>query len=443
MRILAPEDYGLVALASASAGLLFVINELGLSASVIQQKTIDLSLLRQVFGVVISLNFVCFLILFLLAAPIATFYTQPKLVPLIQLLSCQFIFSAFSVLPTAILMRGMRFRALSLMDLAAQITGSLFTLFLALEGLGVWALAWGNLVSVVLKSVLYNAASPFLHWPSVPSPALRETMKFGGYVTLQRILWFVYSSADVFIVGKLLGKDLLGQYAISYQFASLPMQKVNGIISAVTFPAYSRARENPGALRSQLSKTIRLLSVIAFPIFAGISVVSQDAILVVLGEKWAPAVVSMQLLSLVMPLKMILSSIQTALNSAGRPDITFAIVIVATLVIPGASGRRTIGPERRRPWPGSLRFRAFSCSQWCRRGTAPVWHTRSLGLHVEACAGLRVDVRRGRRCKIAFQVPASPGRLAFLIGLGAVTYAVAVIVLAREDVTELRVLIAA
>ena len=444
IRILAPEDYGLVALASASAGLLFVINELGLSAGVIQQKNIDLTLLRQVFGVVIALNLACFLGLFLLATPIAAFYTQPKLVPLIRLLSCQFIFSAFTVLPNALLMREMRFRALSLMDLATQIAGSLVTLFLALAGFGVWSLAWGNLASVVLKSVLYNAASPFLHWPTAPSAALRETMTFGGFVTLQRVLWFVYSSADVFIVGKLLGKDILGQYAISYQFASLPMQKVNGIISAVTFPAYSRAHGRTGALRGHLSTTIRVLSMVAFPVFAGISVISEDAILVVLGDKWSPAIVSMQLLSLVMPLKMILSSIQTALNSAGRPAFTFAIVVVATLVIPSS---------------------IVAGAQWGLTGVAVAWVITFPCVFLFAVAVARSSIQFGIRdlwfctwkpalasavmyavvvaAKFAFRFPASPGRLGLLIVLGVATYALCVTLFAREHIAELRVLIAA
>jgi O-antigen/teichoic acid export membrane protein len=276
-----------------------------------------------------------------------------------------------------------------------------------------------------------------------PSAALTETMTFGGYVTLQRILWFVYSSADVFIVGKVLGKELLGQYAISYHFASLPMQKVNGIISAVTFPAYARARERPGALRSQLSKTIRILSVIAFPVFAGISVVSQDAILVVLGEQWAPAVVSMQLLSLVMPLKMILSSIQTALNSAGRPDITFAIVVVATVLIPGA---------------------VVAGGRYGLSGIALAWVVAFPCVFVIAIVLARRTLEFGMRdlcgciwkpafasavmyavvvaVKFASGFPASPGRLALLIVLGTVTYALGVVVLAREDVAELRILIA-
>jgi len=94
---------------------------------------------------------------------------------------------------------------------------------------------------------------------------MSQIITFGGYVTTTRILWGLYTQADTFIIGKLLGKELLGFYSVGMTLAALPMEKVSGIVNQVAFPAFSSIQAEPAKVESYCLKAIRLMSFFRFP----------------------------------------------------------------------------------------------------------------------------------------------------------------------------------
>ena len=189
-RILTPDDYGLMALATATASFLFFLNELGLVAGLIQAPDLSERQIRGAFSLVLLVNVLCFMLLYVVSVPLSSFYANPALVPVTRILSLQFIISMFSVVPSALLMREMRFKKLSFLDLASQIFGATVTLVLALAGQGIWSLVWGQLTIAAVKSVLYNWAGPTPGWPALPGRDLRGLLTFGGIVTFRGCFGF-------------------------------------------------------------------------------------------------------------------------------------------------------------------------------------------------------------------------------------------------------------
>ncbi len=117
---------------------------------------------------------------------------------------------------------------------------------------------------------------------------------FGGFVSIDKILWFVFAESDKLIGGKILGKELLGIYSVANHVASLPINKIAGLISSVAFPAFSNVHMEMYNVRFYLQKAIRLMSLFAFPVFFGISSVTPSAITLFLGEKWLGVVLPLQ-----------------------------------------------------------------------------------------------------------------------------------------------------
>ena len=162
---------------------------------------------------------------------------------------------------------------------------------------------------------------------------MSEMLHFGGFVTANRLLWYFYSRSDVFIIGKLLGKELLGFYSIAMQLASLPMQKVSELLDQVGFAAYSTVQHDMAAIGSHFLKAIRVLSFLAFPVFWGIASISPELVNVVLGPRWAKAIVPLQLLGLVMPIRMIGHGTGSPLLAIGRPQIATVNTIQALVIM--------------------------------------------------------------------------------------------------------------
>lgn len=334
IRLLTPADYGLMALAGMFIFFFALLNELGLGAALIQKQEIDESILRQVFGILLLINF-CFFLLLLFSSPlIAIFFKEPRLSTIISVLSLQFLMMGFSTIPQSIILRKMDFKTISVADFTSSIAGSLTTLFLAMYSCGVWSLVVGILISSTCRTIYLNIISPYLHFPRFSFKDMGQTISFGGYVTINRVLWFIFIQADVFIIGKTLGNELLGFYSIASELASLPMQKISGIINQVAFPAYSSIQNDHEKVKSHFLKSIRIISLFAFPVLWGISSISSEIVAVLLGDKWHLAALPIQLLSLVIPLRMINNLFDPTVIGLGRPDISFSIILISSIVMP-------------------------------------------------------------------------------------------------------------
>ena len=116
IRLLAPADYGLLAMATVFVAFLTMFSELGLGAAIVQKAEVDEKLLKRAFGLILIVHFSLAALLALAAPLIAAFYTEPRVIPILRVLSLQFLLAAFAVIPDAQLQRRMEFRNRSLLD---------------------------------------------------------------------------------------------------------------------------------------------------------------------------------------------------------------------------------------------------------------------------------------------------------------------------------------
>jgi O-antigen/teichoic acid export membrane protein len=336
IRLLSPSDYGLLAMAMMFVSFLILISEGGLGAALVQAPEVDNLKLRSIFGAAILIHSALFVLLVAAAPAIAQFFKEDHLVSIIQALALQLPITMFAVIPSALLTRELDFKRLSIIGLAGVLCGGLSTLGLALSGYGVWALVIGSLITHLWNTVAVNVMSPFLKWPDFSLRGARSLVVFGGQVTAARALWSLYSQADIFIVGKVLGTELLGFYSVSMHLASLPVQKFSAVINQVAFPAFARSQDNSGAVSQYLLKALRVLGFVAFPVLWGISSIAPEIVAVLLGPKWEAAVVPLQVLPLIMPLSMVSTFLNTAFQGIGRSGVVFMNVLTACLIMPVA-----------------------------------------------------------------------------------------------------------
>jgi teichuronic acid exporter len=334
IRLLTPADYGLIALAGVFVAFLAMLNELGLGAAVIQRKDLSDDDLRSLFGLVLLASAGFYLLLAAAAPLIADFYDEPRLTLLIRVLALQFFLMGFSVLPQSLLNRDMAFRKMALVELVSAVAGSLATLLLALAGHGVWALVWGSLLNRLVSMVGLNLVEPFLRMPRLTLKGMGAILSFGGYVTASRLLWYFYSRADTLIIGKVLGKEILGFYSVGMYLASLPMEKASGILNQVAFPAFSSVQFQAGVAGRHFLKAVRVLSFVVFPVAFGLSSISPELILIFTGEKWQAATVPLQIISLILPFRMISNLTTPVALGLGRPEISFFNTLFASVIMP-------------------------------------------------------------------------------------------------------------
>lgn len=439
IRLLAPEDYGLMSMTIVFVAFLGIFSDLGLGLSVVQSRDLDEQLLRKIYGMVLVSHVALFTLLFVSAPLVAAFFGDPELVPLVQVISTQFALSAVAWIPGAMLRRELRFRALSVIEFVSFAASALATLVLALAGAGVWALVLGSMAKVFSRIILLNAVSRVRFKPSFDFRGLGGALSFGGLSTLNGVLWHLFSQIDALIVGKIAGKEALGVYTVAMHLASLPLSKVLSVVQPIAFPAFARLQHDLPRVAGAVLRGIRAMMVMAFPMFFGLSAVAPELVAVLLGPKWEAARFPLQVLPLVMPVRMIAGLVTPAVNGIGRIDVVvrntataFAVMAVG-FAVGSHWGVTGVSLAWLALYPLVMTFNF-------KRSLAVLTLTRMdilrAMLRPLAAALLMYLMIAAARAALPAHLPTLL-RLCALVAVGALTYAVATLAFNRDDLRAL------
>jgi O-antigen/teichoic acid export membrane protein len=153
-------------------------------------------------------------------------------------------------------------------------------------------------------------------------------------MTGAKFVAYFMSQADVLIGAKLLGKEALGLYTVSLQLASLPVDKAMSTVNQVAFSAISRMQDQRHEMQQALLKAIRLLAYLMLPLIYGLASVAPEFIPIALGPNWGGAVLPLQIVAVVIPLRMITAFYATAIYGVGRADLGFKNTLVGAAILP-------------------------------------------------------------------------------------------------------------
>jgi O-antigen/teichoic acid export membrane protein len=321
IRLLSPDDYGLMAMAVLSIGFLITIGDLGVGAVIVQASTLDQPRLRALFGLALVTYLAAAVVAFTTAPLVAAFFSEPRLIPLVRVLSVCFVFLAAYAMPQALIVRALQFDRKARVEMATAIVSSVLGLVLAVAGWGVWALVGAVVASHAARAVGFQFMRPCLFLPIPSITGLRGSVHFGGWVTLDRVLWFAYTNLDVAIAGRALGGSLLGVYSVALSLASIPLDKVMSLVTEVSFSAFSRVQGDRARVERGMLRALESVSLLAFPSFLGMAMVAEEVIDVFLGAKWAGAVLPFQILCLGFSFRAVGLLFAPALFAAGKPRL--------------------------------------------------------------------------------------------------------------------------
>jgi teichuronic acid exporter len=215
-----------------------------------------------------------------------------------------------------------------------MIAGSGTTLVLALAAFGVWSLVIGHIVSTTAKTIGILIVSRFRLTPSFRVGRLRSMYAFGANITGQRVLWYFYTSADVVLIGKLLGDNALGVYSVAFHLATLPVSKVFGVLNRVAFPAYARLQHDNRKATDYFVTSVKLTWFVFCPMLWGMSSVSREFVEVFMGRNWQEAGIVLTLVPLIVPFRVILFLMAPLTDGLGRPDIGLRNLVTSAALIP-------------------------------------------------------------------------------------------------------------
>lgn len=338
-RVLAPADYGIVAISGIFVGLSLMLGGLGLCAGVIQKKDVTKAEMDGVFWLSMALNGAVFSGLFFLAPFIADWYSIPLLTDVVRVAAFILLISGLSIIPRAIKLKELDFRFTSLAGMAGGFTITLTAFLLAWSGYGIWSLVVSTLVGELMLTVIYFYGSswrPGFHysWSEV-----KPIARFGVGLMTSRMIQFFNGKTSVIVSGGILGEVSTGYLQFSETLARMPTDKIGGLFQSIAFASLSKVQDDVQLSKALLFKFHRYLVYVSYPILLGAAFVAEDLILIVLTEKWLAMVTALQLVCCVAAMSVSLSLLPRFLESIGRVSdvfrfqITLAVVSLVAMIV--------------------------------------------------------------------------------------------------------------
>ena len=335
-RLLLPEDYGLIGMATVFIGFVDVISELGMGAALIQRKQQKLSSIHfnTAFWTSLGIAAAGYVIITLIVAPSAAwFYEKDILIKLIPVLAIPIVTNTFFLIPKIKLSRELNFKPQAIAEITSVVIAGIAAVILAWRGFGVWALAFNGIITSLTSILLYHI---FYRWtPSLifSKEAFQELFNFGGYVMLQRIFNYLTSNIDYILIGKLIGSSALGVYTLSFILTDTFRSQIMNMLNKVLFPAYSSIQDNVKKLGQYYLRIVKINGLLLIPIMTFYIVLARPIIVMGFGEEWENAVIPLQILSLGVIIHAISGTVTTVLKSLGHAKLIVKVNIINNLLI--------------------------------------------------------------------------------------------------------------
>lgn len=298
-RLLAPEQFGLIAMVAVFIALCQGIADAGLHEAIIQKKYLSDSLVSTVFYT--NLLLACFLTgaLWLAAPMVENFYAQADLALLLKVLSLALLIDGFARIQLTLLQKRLLFRKLATATLSATILSGAVAVVLAFQGLGVWALIVQVLLQRCIIAIMFWWRADWRPQLVYSLQALREVLPFASRMFASNILNNFFQQVYVLFIGRVGSPVDLGYYQRADSFKRLASSASNTLMARITFPLFAQVHDDPPRLRRGFMKACQLLAFVFFPLMAMLAAVGEPLIMTLIGEKWLPTVPFLYLLCLV------------------------------------------------------------------------------------------------------------------------------------------------
>ena len=285
-RLLAPEDYGLLGMATVIIGFVELFKDLGLSAATVQKEQIDHQQVSTLFWINLALSCLVGLTVAAIAPAVAWFYQEPRLAGITLALSTSFLFSGLTVQHQALLQRQMQFATLAKIDIASMVVSVIAAVVAAWYGLGYWALVLMQIAMAITNAVLVWMTCNWRPGKPLKAAGVRSMLAFGGNLTGFRLVNYFSRNLDNVLIGRYWGSQELGLYAKAYQLVLLPIQQINSPVNNVALPALSSLQNDPEKYCRYYYKAILLITTLGMPIVCFMFAAADRVILLMLGEQW-------------------------------------------------------------------------------------------------------------------------------------------------------------
>lgn len=334
-RLLLPEDFGTIAIINVLILVATVLVQYGFCTALVQKKEVDELDYSSVWLVNTFICIIMYLLLFIFAPLLGKFYNDSQISLLLRVQGTILFFCAISGVQNAILNRKMDFKRSFLINCGAVFCQGVVGITLAFNGWEIWSLVVSQIVNSVMLVIL---GFIFIRWRPrfrISFSKIHSMFAFGKNLLLASLIETIFNNVYSLVIGKVYTQESLGYYNRGQSIPNMLMTTINGSIQGVLFPAFSTYQDNVLKIKNMMRKSIKMSAYLVFPIMFGIIAVAPRLILVLLTEKWLPAVPFLCLSCISFSFYPIHTANLQAISAVGRSDVYLKLEIVKKMLLVG------------------------------------------------------------------------------------------------------------
>lgn len=329
-RLLTPEDFGIVAIATAVLTVVQSSTELSLNNALIQKERIERSHIDTAWTMALLRALVIVLFFALASWPLAIAYSKPELVAVFFVSGITGAAIGLQNPHIWIATKSMRFVPLALVQFSQKAIAVVCGIAFALVFQSYWAIIIGNLIGALFAGLLSYFLVPYL--PRLSLAKLREIWAFSGWMFFNQLLETVNWRIDQLIIGLVVPKGQLGIYAVADNLAVIPTRETIQPIRHALFPGLANLSQNVKRLaRSHLLAQSSIAMLIA-PLGVGLALVAEPAVAIALGDQWHAAVPFVTICAIYYSLGTFTMGLQPVAMAMGRTKLLFIRQVIAAFI---------------------------------------------------------------------------------------------------------------
>ncbi|MCL6275551.1 lipopolysaccharide biosynthesis protein [Muricauda sp. 2012CJ35-5] len=320
-RILTPKEYGIIGILYVFIAISNVFIDSGFTKALIQKQDRTEEDKSTVFWFNLLISLVCYILLWITAPYIADFYELDVLKNLLRVLALVLIINSLFTVPTTLLNIDLDFKTLAKINFISVFGAGMVAIYLAMEGYGVWALAYQTLLKSILSLVMtwfWVRWKPRLLFSKASFGTL---FSYGSNLLVSSLLGVAVNNFYALFIAKLISTKDLGYYTRGTQFSDFVYGTISSILDSVLLPGLSTIQEQRDVLIAQTRKVIKLTALITIPVFLLLALMAKPIIITLLTEKWAPAAPIMQFFCIARLITIISGINVNLLYVIGRTDL--------------------------------------------------------------------------------------------------------------------------
>ena len=331
-RLLSPEQFGIIGIATIFINLFNTIAIGGLDIALIRKNDCNDTDFNTTFYSNLTLALILIAILCLCASPLSIFFNEPQLATLLPTMSIILLINAAASIQRTILTKQLDFKTQAIISLYASTISGIIAIAMALNDFGVWSLVAQQIIRQTIISLLLWIKGTWKPAFAFSTTAFKDLFGFSWKVLAANIVNSLFRDAFLAVIGKVHTSQSLGYYNRADQFKSIFTNNLSQIVQKVSMPAMSEIQDDKQKLQLAFRKIVNYTALVSFSFGLIMIAVAKPMILLLIGEKWLPAVKYLQIMctyAIIAPVTILNANL---LNLFKRSDLYLKIELIKKLL---------------------------------------------------------------------------------------------------------------